>query len=83
MAAWQAVVRLGCFVVERVRPGWVASEGVVVGMATLGAAAGIEWHGRVEHRCVVLGVRVVAYMPEDTQEASGKAEEQGGLALGR
>ena len=77
MAAWQAVVRLGCYVVEPVRPGWVVSEGVVAGMATLGAAAGIEWHGRVEHRCVVLGVQGVAYMPEDTQEASGMAEVQG------
>ena len=77
MAAWQAVVRVGCCVVELVRSGLVVSAGVVAGMATMGAAAGIEWHGCVEHRCVVLGVRGVAYMPEDTQEASGMAEVQG------
>ena len=56
MTAWQAVVRVGCCVVELVRSGLVVPEGVVAGMAMQGAAVGIVWHGRVEHRGVVLGV---------------------------
>ena len=57
--------------------GLVVPEGVVAGMASLGAAVGIAWPGRVEHRCAVLGGLGVAYMPADTPEASDMVAAQG------
>ena len=60
-----------------------AKPGVLVGIATSGAAAGIGWSGCAEHRCAGLGVRCVAsYSLEDMRQAYRMAaEEQVGQAL--